>query len=133
MYLRFIHKYLFPVAFCIPIWGKGCPKQMLYWFTVMTSRLICLHYILNFFKPKWEIHYKWLVANNKGGSGILEIFLDFDDIKTLPEQSFKIFVNEQVLKKAFQYLQLLKAKHSIVDHIKHTGFNMQEYFLPENV
>ena len=63
----------------------------------------------------------------------LEIFLDFDDIKSLPEQSFKKFVNEQVEKKALQYLQQLKGKHSKVDHIKHNGFNMQEYFLPENV
>ena len=131
--------------------GKGCPKEMLYLemgifplrFTVMTRRLLFLHYILT--EDKKSLIYRFLQAQVKNPSKndwyltikedleFLEIFLDFDDIKSLPEQSFKKFVNEQVEEKAFQYLEQLKAKHSKVDHIKHNGFNMQEYFLPENV
>ena len=111
-------------------------------FTVMTRRLLFLHYILT--EDKKSLIYRFLQAQVKNPSKndwyltikedleFLEIFLDFDDIKSLPEQSFKKFVNEQVEEKAFQYLEQLKAKHSKVDHIKHNGFNMQEYFLPEN-
>jgi hypothetical protein len=129
----------------------GCPKEMLYLelgcipmrFTVMTRRIMFLHYILN--EEQDSLISRVLHAQIKFPSkndfilGVeenldeLEIYLSLEDIKILSKEVFRNFLKQKIEEKALLFLNEKKLKHSKVLHIKHDKLEMQEYFCPSNV
>ena len=131
--------------------GLGCPKEMLYLelgcipmrFTVMTRRIMFLHYILN--EEQDSLINKVLQAQINVPSkndfilGVeedlddLEIYLSLEDIKNLSKELLRNFIKQKVDEKALLFLNQRKLKHSKVLHIKHEKLEMQEYLCPSNV
>jgi hypothetical protein len=131
--------------------GKCCPKEMLYLetgsiplrFTIISRRLMFFHYLLN--EKENSLVFKILQAQIEKPSkndwikliqedlSSLEIYLSYEDIKGLSKQQFKSFVHNCILKKALEYLNLLKSSHTKVLHIKHSKLTLQSYFLPQNI
>ena len=125
--------------------GKSCPKEMLYletgsWpirFVIMSRRLMFLHYMLNedtnslvhnFLQTQINDPVKndWIYTVREDLEE-LEIGLDFETIKELSKESFKIFVDKQIEALTLKYLNKIKAKHSKVNHIIHKNLELQNY------
>ena len=127
------------------------PKCMLYLETgcrpiryiIMMRQLMFLHYILNeeehslikrFFNTQEMNPGKndW-VLTVKETLEILEIHLDFDQIKQATRQQFKSFVDEAINEKCFNYLIGEKNKKKKVKHIQYSKHETQKYLLPGEI
>ena len=103
----------------------------------MSRRLMFLHYMLN--QDSKSLIHQFIQAQIKDTAKNdwihtvmedledLEIGLDFETIKELSKESFKIFVDKQLETLALDYLNKIKAKHSKVNHIIHKNLRMQNY------
>ena len=129
----------------------GCPKEMLYLelgcipmrFTVMTRRIMFLHYILN--EEEDSLINRVLQAQIKVPTkndfilGVeedleeLDIHLSLEDIKNLSKDVLRNFLKPKVEEKALLFLNQKKLKHSKVLHIRHAKLKMQDYLCPSNV
>ena len=105
----------------------------------MSRRLMFLHYMLN--QDSKSLIHQFIQAQIKDTAKNdwihtvmedledLEIGLDFETIKELSKESFKIFVDKQLETLALDYLNKIKAKHSKVNHIIHKNLRMQNYLV----
>ena len=59
---------------------------------------------------------------------ILKIGLTYDEIKIMSKNSFKNFIKKRTKEAAFEYLNILKKKHSKVEFIEHASLKIQPYF-----
>ena len=127
------------------------PKCMLYLesgckpirFTIMTRRVMYLHYILNedentlisrFFHAQNAEPYKddWS-AQVCEDLCFLEIYLTFEQIKKSSREQFKKLVDESIHVAAFKYLLEQQKKSSKVLHIKYKDLEMQKYLKSKEV
>ena len=125
--------------------GKSCPKEMLYletgaWpirFIIMSRRLMFLHYIMNeddkslvkqvlLAQIEYPVKNDWILTVREDFEE-LEIALTLDDIEGLGKDMFKSFIDKKIEKRALDYLNEIKAKHTKVSHILHKELKTQNY------
>ena len=127
------------------------PKEMLYLelgcrpvrFLIKQRRIMFLQYILK--QDETSLIYQVLEAqyeNPTKNDWILEVLenlqefeinLPFEKIMNMSKDTFRTIVTAASEKKALEYLNKVKMKHSKVKHIKHQALELQTYLKPENV
>ena len=127
------------------------PKEMLYLelgccpirFLIKQRRIMFLQYILK--QEEDSLIYQVLEAQYKNptkNDWILEVLENlqdfnieqpFEEIMNMSKDKFKSIVTTASEKKALEYLNKVKMKHSKVRHIKHKSLELQCYLEPENV
>ena len=127
------------------------PKCMLYLesgckpirFTIMTRRVMYLHYILN--EDEHSLISRFFQAQHSEpckddwSSQVcedllsLEIYLTFEQIKKSTREQFKKLVDESIHVAAFEYLLEQQKKSSKVLHIKYKDLKMQKYLKSKKV
>ena len=59
---------------------------------------------------------------------VLKIDLSYSDIQSMPKNSFKNFIKKKMREAAFEYLSILKKKHTKVEGINYDSLKNQAYF-----
>ena len=129
---------------------RATPKEMLYLELgcvplrelIIKRRIMFLHYILNekaesmikrFFQTQLKNPTKkdWVKTVEEDLKN-LKIELNFDEIKKMSKASMKRLLNEAIVRKALQRLNIMKGNHSKVMNINHTNLKMQNYLKANN-
>ena len=114
---------------CIPL--KDMIKQ---------RRINVLHYILH--ENTNSLIHKVLIAQLQNptskdwGTTVIKDIRDLNlnvtiaDISNIPRTMFKNTIRESIRSYSFNNLQIIKEKHTKVNHINHTQLQMQNYLMP---